>query len=133
MVWWWYFVFNFYDLITFSFQECDSSPVSIDQKILGHVETVTKLREIFDSVCAIPSISETDGQTCASCTSVGDAVRRIQERVRELGDALLCAEHGTQTDALPAAQTDGDVLRRDLLDAERRHDDEKRKMAGLIK
>ena len=142
------------------FQECDSSPVSIDQRILGQVEAVTKLREIFDSVHEIPSISDTDVQSCASCAAAADGVRRVRDRVRDLGDALLCAgpastqhaaaqcagpasiQHAAaQTDqqlAVPtdrpntAAQTD-EALRRDLLEAERRHEEEKRKMAGLIK
>ncbi|KAJ8721754.1 hypothetical protein PYW07_002529 [Mythimna separata] len=113
-------------------EECDSSPVSIDQRILGHVEAVTKLREIFDSVHAIPSISESDGATCASCASAGAAVRRVQERVRELGDALICVEPAARAACDAAAQTDA-PHDAELRDAERRHEEEKLKMAGLIK
>lgn len=100
--------------------------MSIDQRILSHVEAVTRLREIFDSVNAIPP---SDEKICASCNSVGNWVRQMQERVRELSEALLVAEPPC-THA--ATQTDADA-NRDLIDIEQKHEEEKRKLTSLVK
>ncbi|XP_075974303.1 uncharacterized protein LOC142975386 isoform X2 [Anticarsia gemmatalis] len=111
--------------------ECDSSPASIDQKILGHVEVATRLRDIFESVVAIPLLEES---ACGSCGPAAGAVLALRERVRELGDVVLAAEPPrTSVAAQTQAADEVEALRRDLLDAERKHDDEKRKLTALAK
>ncbi|KAH9642084.1 hypothetical protein HF086_007204 [Spodoptera exigua] len=116
-------------------RECDSSPVSIEQtRILSHVEAITKLGEMFDSVLALPP-GVGDRAACQHCAASAAALRRLRAAVADLGDTLLCApepcHRAAQTDRQPDA--DSDALRRDLLDAERRHDDEKRKLTNLVK
>ncbi|CAH0702637.1 unnamed protein product [Spodoptera exigua] len=116
-------------------EECDSSPVSIEQnRILSHVEAITKLGEMFDSVLALPP-GAGDRAACQHCAASAAALRRLRAAVADLGDTLLCApepcHRAAQTDRQPDA--DSDALRRDLLDAERRHDDEKRKLTNLVK
>nr|XP_049696318.1 blastoderm-specific protein 25D [Helicoverpa armigera] len=91
-------------------EDCDSSPVSLDQKISGHVDAVAILREICEIVRDIPSPAE-----CPQCGDVAAAVRRLP---------AARVHAAAQTDA-----PDHDLL----ADAERRHRDEKQKLAGLIK
>uniref|UniRef100_A0A2A4K0V2 Uncharacterized protein n=1 Tax=Heliothis virescens TaxID=7102 RepID=A0A2A4K0V2_HELVI len=65
-------------------EECDSSPVSLDQKISGHVDAVAKLREICESVRGIPSPAD-----CPHCGDVASAVRRLQQRRSNARPACL--------------------------------------------
>lgn len=116
-------------------QECDSSPVSIEQnRILSHVEAIGKLGEMFDSVLALAP-GAGDGAACAHCAATAVAVRGLRATVADLSDTLICSaqpcHRAAQTDRQPDA--DADALRRDLLDAERRHDEEKKKLTNLVK
>lgn len=99
------------------------------------MEAVTRLRDIFESVHGITSIDETD---CRSCASVTDALRIVQDKVRELSESVILAEQDDHSRlgvdvSVQADDTDTDTLRRELLDAERKHDDEKRKLSSLVK
>lgn len=116
-------------------EECDSSPVSIEQnRILSHVEAIGKLGEMFDSVLALAP-GAGDGAACAHCAATAAAVRGLRATVADLSDTLICSaqpcHRAAQTDRQPDA--DADALRRDLLDAERRHDEEKKKLTNLVK
>lgn len=116
-------------------QECDSSPVSIEQnRILSHVEAIGKLGEMFDSVLALAP-GAGDSAACAHCAATAAAVRGLRATVADLSDTLICSaqpcHRAAQTDRQPDA--DADALRRDLLDAERRHDEEKKKLTNLVK
>ncbi|KAG6463066.1 hypothetical protein O3G_MSEX013647, partial [Manduca sexta] len=85
-------------------EECDSSPVSLDQKVLGHVEAVTKLREMLDEVQRLPA-------------SACDACAALRERMQHLSDALIVPD--------PPADTEDD--------AEQRHRQEKQRLETLVK
>lgn len=92
------------------------------------MEAVKKLREIFDSVDAIPTTSES--QECHACATCAAAVRRLRDQARALGDALLCGEPCERADAAQQTDVPPDA---ELRDAEQRHEQERLKMAGLIK
>lgn len=112
-------------------EECDSAPVSIDQRILGHIEAITKLRQICES---INTIKFTETKDCGSCTTVGESIRQLQERVRDLSDTLPLSESSR---AHVASQTEGIddtvALDRELLEQKAKHEDEKQKLTSLIK
>lgn len=97
------------------------------------MEAVTKLREIFSSIQNLASPGE---QTCPSCTTVGDSVRLVQERVRELSEAVITAQ-APPAAADAAAQTadadHADTLRAEIIQAQQKHDEEKQKLTGLVK
>lgn len=115
-------------------EDCDSSPVSMDQKLLGHIGAIARLREIFNNIHAVPSPD--GGHYITNFES-------IQECVRELSDSLLVApslnsylskDVDVQTDnSIPASGKDVDHLRQELFDVERKHDEEKQKLAGIIR
>lgn len=97
------------------------------------MEAVTKLREIFSSIQNLPGLSE---QSCPSCSSVGDSVRLVRERVRELSEAVITAQAPPAASDAAAQTADvghDDTLRADLVQAQQKHDDEKQKLTGLVR
>ncbi|KAM3959570.1 ninein homolog isoform 1-T2 [Aphomia sociella] len=133
-------------------EECDSSPTSIDQKVIGHMEATRCLRSIFDSV---QLMSTPEKSQCQSCSTLESLITAIKVKVQELSDSVILMEaEGTQlrtsVDAYiqtePVVSEQGsniengvdlhnemDTLKRQMADAERRHDDEKQKLSELIK
>ncbi|CAB3250874.1 unnamed protein product [Arctia plantaginis] len=112
-------------------EECESSPVSIDQKLLGQVESLKRFREVFESIDTVLGV---DGINCQSCVSIANCLRELQERVRDFdyGSALTAAsrsDSATQTDTAGGSEN----LQQDLLDQERKNDDEKQKLTNLVK
>ncbi|XP_052754735.1 blastoderm-specific protein 25D [Galleria mellonella] len=133
-------------------EECDSSPTSIDQKVIGHTEATRRLRSIFDSVQAMPSPAKNE---CQSCSTLEAVIAGIQMKVRELSDCVILMEEAemplyatteasVQTEPLSEltsnTKSEGvnlikemDTLKEQLAEAERRHNDEKQKQSELIK
>ncbi|CAG9785353.1 unnamed protein product [Diatraea saccharalis] len=117
-------------------EECDSSPSSMDQKIIiDHREVIKRLRDIFEAFRA-PSPASND--TCESCVAVEKLISETRARVQELIDAVALPA-AAAVSAAPAshaaAQTDpdDDPLRQELASVLTKHAEEKQKCDDLIK
>ncbi|KAJ0175373.1 hypothetical protein K1T71_008532 [Dendrolimus kikuchii] len=118
-------------------EECDSSPVSMDQRMFGHVEAVNRLREIFDCIQALPS-----PEGCCGCAKTVASIREHIYELSECGGMLVSTSVSPlslkdaviQTDAsISATACDAEQWKRQLLDAQTKHDDEQQKLTSLVK
>ncbi|XP_059049643.1 blastoderm-specific protein 25D [Achroia grisella] len=132
-------------------EECDSSPTSIDQKVIGHAEAARRLRTIFDNV---QTISSSKKKQCQSCSMLETIIATIQMKVRELSDCVILMEDvemplystvetSIQTDFGPTSNIESvhdvnlikemDTLKQQFKEAEHRHNSEKQKQSNIIK
>ncbi|XP_037870325.1 blastoderm-specific protein 25D [Bombyx mori] len=114
-------------------EECDSSPTSLDQKVLSHVEAVVKLRDLLDSLRKL-SASQS---TCEVCSNILDTIETLKEKIQELTEAVVMAgpersntcEGSTQTEQ----EEDSVQLTMELADTLQQHEEERNRLEALVK
>ncbi|XP_072938890.1 ninein homolog [Epargyreus clarus] len=120
-------------------EECDSSLLSIDQKVFSHNEVVKRLQAIFENVQRISTPSE---KTCESCSTLESTIAMIQEKVREISESVVFVDHSTLRTEIGieiGIQTDShelkeiETLSKEIASVRQKHDEEKENLSSIIK